>query len=806
MRIDLWERLGMSTFFTKIVITAKDSASSAFRVLNRNATAYHRSLYAASSQTRQLTENTRSLRVSLSQLMAAYAALSGGQYIMKTAIAFDSYERSIEAATGSQEKAADAIQFLEGTADRLGLSLKGLMQNYKDLAGSARGSNLEGDETKKIMLAVGTASASMGLSVESTKLMLKAFRDMISKGKISAEELTQQLGDHLPNALGLAADSMDKTKSQLLDMMRKGELMAEDLIPRLTHTVYHYFSAAAERSLNSARANLNRLQNSFDQLVRTFSKSELMTTFIDSLKEVNLQMEFWLFNNVEFIRQDLPGHIQSVYYNVKSFLSFLSRNPAIVEYGLVGYLVGGKKGLAIGAFLSNFLPPDLRKNIADLAKWGLRKTAEGGQWASDKRLEVLRQDLENKRKSLEDVSKILQNPLESWYEVSQTTIQEYRVSIQKELSFAENLLKRLQEHAAKFDVDVSKPRRERLSHDISWYRYVLGLEDEELYPFLTKKGEPTFYKKIFGTSGKQKELFDLTVADTQKGQREFVQRMIFRQQSLIEQIRDIQTDIELFTGEEQYSDNALDVSVNEAWESFLREKKERDDERKALRDKLFNKTLKPFQPSLAEPDKKKKEEKKDKIEKIEKIEKPEQEFVDIEKQFREHALRMENIAYQGYSGIAGAFEDTVYGTITGQLRDIESLGRSVADSLAQSFSRIVGDMFTQSFYSALGLPYPGFGQGMTVPAEPMPIFTPGHPEYVPSNGRPVASLTSSNISFNIVDRVGVRVNQSSPPRISGSGMQMDLVIDSIEESIVENASRGRSPLAQYLDKKYRVGS
>ena len=792
----------MASFFTHIVITAKDSASAVFRALNGHAARYQKGLYLASTQTRQLTENSRNLRVSLSNLMAVYAALSGGQYIMKTAIDFDSYERSIFAAVGTQDKAADSIKFLEGVSDHLGLRLKGLMQNYKDLAGSTRGSNLEGKETQKIMLAVGTASSSMGLSMDATKLMIKAFRDMVSKGKISSEELTQQLGDHLPGALKLAADSMDMTKRELLDMMRSGELMAEDLIPRLTHAIYTFYSKSSSQSLNSARANINRLQNSFDNLIRTFSRSDLMNSFIDAVKEINVQIEFWMFNNAEFIKQDLPGHIENIFFSVKSFLSFIGRNPEYFEYGLVGYLVGGKKGLLIGSFLANILPPDLKETLTSWAKYGMQKTQDARNWAWDKRLGTLKDDLADKQKRLEQVKQTLNNPIDSYYNVSEDTISQFRATIKAELAEAQKNLDELEQMCKRYGFAIEENHKhKKILDNIKFYKDVLTYEDDDLLPYLSGKGDSSFFDNFFESSERNK--FYNSIHKSQEAQKSFIQKKIFEQQELVDEIRAIQDKIELFTGKETYTDNNIDVNVNEAWESFLREKKARDRERRSLIDSLFDKKPPKFIPSV-KPSKDippvkqtKSEEKKEDVT-------FQKNLVDIEAQFRTHSLRMENIAYQSYGSIANSFSDTVHSTIIGDLKSIEDLGRSVADSLAQSFSNIIGNMFTQSLYSSLGLPFPnsfGSGPGPQMPSH-TPVLPPGHPNYIPSIGPVALSPSNHNISFNIVDRVGVSITKASQPTQTGDGFQLDLVVDAIENSIVDRAARGKSALANYMNKRY----
>lgn len=60
-----------------------------------------------------------------------------------------------------------------------------------------------------------------------------ALGQMISKGKVQAEELRGQLGERLPGAFQLAAKAMNMTTAELDKFMADGKLTAEELLPKL---------------------------------------------------------------------------------------------------------------------------------------------------------------------------------------------------------------------------------------------------------------------------------------------------------------------------------------------------------------------------------------------------------------------------------------------------------------------------------------------------------------------------------------------------------------------------------------------
>lgn len=86
-----------------------------------------------------------------------------------------------------------------------------------------------------------------------------ALGQMISKGKVQAEELRGQLGERLPWAFQLAAKAMNMTTAELDKFMSDGKLTAEVLLPKLAKAMQEDFGAAAMQAANGIQGQLNRL-------------------------------------------------------------------------------------------------------------------------------------------------------------------------------------------------------------------------------------------------------------------------------------------------------------------------------------------------------------------------------------------------------------------------------------------------------------------------------------------------------------------------------------------------------------------
>ena len=230
---------------------------------------YQQRVEAAAEAKRRATGVVNSFRAAIVALQVAVAALGLGALVrdsVNVALAFDRANKSLVAATGSQQAAGREMAFVSAEADRLGLVLKDAGQAYARLSAASRGTSLAGQQTRDIFSAIAESSTVLGLSAEETTGTLKALQDMISKGTVQAEELRGQLGDRLPGAFQLAARAMGVSTAELGKMLESGKVMAADLLPKLADELRKTFGPGLVNAVNSAQANLNRLRNMVDQV------------------------------------------------------------------------------------------------------------------------------------------------------------------------------------------------------------------------------------------------------------------------------------------------------------------------------------------------------------------------------------------------------------------------------------------------------------------------------------------------------------------------------------------------------------
>ena len=109
---------------------------------------------------------------------------------------------------GDQSAVSQELDFLRRTAERLGLSFRDVANEYSKFAVATTGTNLAGEATRKIFIAVAEAARVQGLSNEQLQGTFVALTQIVSKGVVSMEELRRQLGDRLPGAIQIMAEGL----------------------------------------------------------------------------------------------------------------------------------------------------------------------------------------------------------------------------------------------------------------------------------------------------------------------------------------------------------------------------------------------------------------------------------------------------------------------------------------------------------------------------------------------------------------------------------------------------------------------
>lgn len=205
---------------------------------------------------------TQILSNGLRNMFVAVVGTVGAREILDASVKMDSLKTSFAALSGSGDAGAEQLNYVRKEADRLGQSFYSTAEAYKNLFSAGMGANMDVEEIQNIFSSVLEAGTVLGSSKEQMSRALLALEQMISKGKVSMEELRQQLGEAVPGAMQIAAKAMGVTTTELQEMLEAG-LDSKMFVKAFADQLHRDFGGKAAAAAHTLRAELARLETAF---------------------------------------------------------------------------------------------------------------------------------------------------------------------------------------------------------------------------------------------------------------------------------------------------------------------------------------------------------------------------------------------------------------------------------------------------------------------------------------------------------------------------------------------------------------
>ena len=212
------------------------------------------------------------------------AAIYAGKACFDASLQMDRLVKSYTTIEGSTSGAVSQLDYIYEISNKLGLEFQSTAEAAKGFFAAGKGSALQKD-LNGIFEGVSQAGAALSLSTEQMDGVFLALGQMISKGKVQAEELRGQLGERLPGAFNLAAKAMGFTTAQLDDMLKKGQVTAEDMLPKLAAVLKDEFGPAAEQAAQGAQGAVNRLSTEWNLFKATVMDNGPIITAINAITD-----------------------------------------------------------------------------------------------------------------------------------------------------------------------------------------------------------------------------------------------------------------------------------------------------------------------------------------------------------------------------------------------------------------------------------------------------------------------------------------------------------------------------------------
>lgn len=215
-----------------------------------------------------------------------------GSSVMETTRKVEEIKNQLNFAAGSVRQGGQDFEFAKAKSNELGLDMLTTAKAFARMSAAAKGTSYEGQGVRDIFESVSMASTVMHLSADETEGTMYALQQMMSKGKISAEELSRQLGNRFPGAVKDFAAAMKMTDSAFMEMMKKGQAYSADVLPKVAAYWKEKFSPAVEAAMESITAKTNLMNNALSDFQYNLGEStkglqliviEGLTKFYESL-------------------------------------------------------------------------------------------------------------------------------------------------------------------------------------------------------------------------------------------------------------------------------------------------------------------------------------------------------------------------------------------------------------------------------------------------------------------------------------------------------------------------------------------
>lgn len=185
--------------------------------------------------------------------------------------------------SGTMSQYADNQKYLLDLAKKYGLEINALTANYAKFTAAASISGMSMIDQRKVFESVSRACTAFGMSADDSNGVMLALSQMMSKGKISSEELRLQMGERLPVALQAMAKAAGVSVAGLDKLLKQGKLMSKDVLPKFAEALNEMISNVDTDNLETS---VNRLKNVFTELVNGTDIQSKYKALIDWLTNI----------------------------------------------------------------------------------------------------------------------------------------------------------------------------------------------------------------------------------------------------------------------------------------------------------------------------------------------------------------------------------------------------------------------------------------------------------------------------------------------------------------------------------------
>ena len=193
---------------------------------------------------------------------------------------------------GSGQLAQTELDYVKKAAINLGLPLNESLSAYSRLMQAFQGTAAGTEGARTVFEGFGTALAALGANSEQSERTFRALTQMVNKGKITAEEFTQQLGDGVIPAMRVMMEATGKSAAEIFKLMEAGKLGTDELI-KMAETLKSKYGSSVEAAMKTAFGAMRQLTTAVTVLQAEFGKGlgEGMREGLNSLTRAIMEID-----------------------------------------------------------------------------------------------------------------------------------------------------------------------------------------------------------------------------------------------------------------------------------------------------------------------------------------------------------------------------------------------------------------------------------------------------------------------------------------------------------------------------------
>lgn len=207
----------------------------------------------------------------------------------------DSLNASLEAILPQYDKtktasqlAAEEFEYLTKTTYRLGVSFQAAKDEYVKFLAASAGKKDSLKDVRKQFEAFASLSRIYGIAPYRFGLIMNALTQMKSKGKISLEELQNQLGESLPGAVKIFSDALGMSEVQFRKLLSTTGISA-NVLKKVAESIFADTNKmnGLGKATNTLDARINRLNNSWEMLKLTLTEGDISELMGDAVAAID---------------------------------------------------------------------------------------------------------------------------------------------------------------------------------------------------------------------------------------------------------------------------------------------------------------------------------------------------------------------------------------------------------------------------------------------------------------------------------------------------------------------------------------